>query len=179
MKRITHMSLAALLFCALTYSIQSFETDEEMGTQTQLDMRSPKHIPGKAPSLRLYNAIIRYAETYDVPIHYAFAIAKHETGYRGPFHWKYNPHQTSPVGAVGPMQVMPATGDLVWKHKVSRDRLMNDIPFNVETSMKLLRILHDKYGDWKIVFGAYHTGRPCVDWYAIAVHDYEYQFDRP
>ena len=32
--------------------------------------------------------------------------------------------------------------------------------------------LYDKYGNWKIVFGCYNTGRPCVNGYAEKVYNF-------
>jgi hypothetical protein len=126
------------------------------------------------PCLRMYDAIIKYSNQYAIPKRYAFGIASIETGYRGPFHWKYKHTQTSCVGAIGPMQIMPSTGRLMWKGiDISNTRLMNDIDFNVHTSMKLLRRLYDKYKDWKIVFGCYNTGRPMINNYAINVYNHK------
>jgi hypothetical protein len=71
------------------------------------------------------------------------------------------------------MQIMPSTADLVWKSQISKSVLMNNIEFNVHTSMKLLRKLHDRYEDWKIVFGCYNTGRPMVNQYAIDVYNHK------
>jgi len=53
------------------------------------------------------------------------------------------------------------------------NKLKGDIAYNVMTSMKLLRTLYDKYGDWKTVFGAYNTGRPMVNQYALDVYNYK------
>ena len=129
------------------------------------------------PCLRMYEAIEKFAKMYGIPKRYAYGIASSETGYRGPFHWKYKQSQTSCVGALGPMQIMPGTADMMWPNKdISRTRLKNDIEFNVHTSMKLLRQLHDKYNDWKIVFGCYNTGRPLINDYAIAVYNHQPQF---
>ena len=62
---------------------------------------------------------------------------------------------------------------MMWKDKeFTKEELKNDIEFNVETSMKLLRHLHDKYGDWKIVFGCYNTGKSIVNQYAIDVYNF-------
>ena len=124
--------------------------------------------------LQMYDAIVKYSDRYAIPIRYAFGIAYMETRYEGPFQWKYRHTQTSCAGAIGPMQIMPSTARLMWKHKdFSTQQLMNDIEFNVETSMKLLRNLHDKYGDWKTVFGCYNTGRPLVNGYAINVYNHK------
>ena len=127
------------------------------------------------PCIQLYYYIDKYAEEYNIPKSYAYGVAFVETGYRGPFHWKYNHAQTSSVGAVGPMQIMPTTAKMMWpKWDINSDQLKNDIEFNAKTSMKLLRYLYDRYKNWKVVFGCYNTGRPCVNEYAERVHSYQY-----
>lgn len=124
--------------------------------------------------LKMYESIIKYAELYDIPKKFAFGIAYAETRYNGPFDVKYKHTQKSFAGAIGPMQIMPATAKMVWKgKKISKKELMNNIDLNVHTSMKLLRILHDKYKDWKIVFGCYNTGRPLVNKYAMRVYNHK------
>jgi soluble lytic murein transglycosylase-like protein len=121
----------------------------------------------------MYYNIEKYSEKYRIPKNYAYGIAFKETRYVGPFQWSYVHSQESFAGAVGPMQVMPATAKLMWKKVVPRKELRDDISLNVETSMMLLRVLYDKYKDWKIVFGAYNTGRPMVNQYAIDVYNYK------
>jgi soluble lytic murein transglycosylase-like protein len=123
--------------------------------------------------LKMFNAIEKYSTTYDIPIKYALGVAYAETRYQGPFHWKYNPEQKSCVGALGPMQIMPGTANHIWGRNIPKGRLISDIDLNVETSMKLLRKLHDKYKDWKLVFGCYNTGRPCINDYAIRVYNFK------
>jgi hypothetical protein len=131
------------------------------------------------PCLQMYYAIKKYSEEYDIPINYAFGISYAETRYQGPFHWTYNPKQTSCVGAIGPMQIMLPTGQWMWRDKkVTRAMLMNDIEFNVRTSMKLLRKLFNMHKNWKLVFGAYNTGRPCVNGYAEMVYNYNMDFKK-
>jgi soluble lytic murein transglycosylase-like protein len=74
---------------------------------------------------------------------------------------------------------MLPTGKGMWKGQtVTREMLMNDIDFNVRTSMKLLRKLFNKHKNWKLVFGAYNTGRPCVNGYANMVYNYDMNFKR-
>jgi soluble lytic murein transglycosylase-like protein len=128
------------------------------------------------PCLQLYYYIERYADTFNIPKKYAYGIANTETSYKGPFHFAYNPCQTSCAGAVGPMQVMPSTARYLNKDHCTVDQLKNDIDYNVYTSMKLLRKLYDKYGDWKTVFGCYNTGRPCVNGYAEKVYNYDFNW---
>ena len=125
------------------------------------------------PCIEMHNCIEKYSEIYGIPKRYAYGVAWKETRYSGAFHWEYNPGQISCVGAVGPMQVMYSTAKMMWKDKeFTKEELKNDIEFNVETSMKLLRHLHDKYGDWKIVFGCYNTGKSIVNQYAIDVYNF-------
>ena len=125
------------------------------------------------PCIEMHNCIERYSEKYEIPKKYAYGVAFKETRYQGAFHWGYNPGQVSCVGAVGPMQVMYTTAQMMWRERrFTKDDLKNNIDFNVETSMKLLRHLHDIYGDWKIVFGCYNTGRPLVNQYAIDVYNF-------
>lgn len=129
------------------------------------------------PCLQMYYALEKYSEEYNIPKRYAYGIAYSETHYEGPFHWKYKATQTSSVGAIGPMQIMLPTGKGLWPDTtVTRDMLMNDIDFNVESSMKLLHKLYNKYKDWKLVFGCYNTGRPMVNGYAEKVYHFEYKF---
>jgi hypothetical protein len=124
--------------------------------------------------IRMYFSIEKFAEKYKIPKRFAYGIAFAETRYEGPFDWDYRHIQTSLVGAIGPMQIMPSTAKLVWPNrKITNRQLMTDIQFNVETSMKLLRILYDKYGDWKIVFGCYNTGKPLINGYAEKVYSHK------
>jgi hypothetical protein len=50
--------------------------------------------------------------------------------------------------------------------------LKNNIELNVETSMKILKHLYLVYKDWKIAFGAYNTGKPMINQYALDVYNY-------
>ena len=142
------------------------ETKSEVRIPADIDQASP-------PCLQMYRYIKAYADTFDIPLRYAFGIASAETGYQGPFHWKYNPSQGSSAGALGPMQIMLETARRNNHDNVSRDQLRNDIKYNVKTSMKVLSKLHNKYNDWKTVFGCYNTGRPCVNGYAHKVYNYQ------
>jgi hypothetical protein len=151
------------------------EKKEEEVKQTAPSVSFPFELVDEntPPCLQMHYYIQKYAKEYNVPLPYAYGIANCETAYKGPFHWKYNPAQTSCVGAVGPMQVMPSTAEWVWKKDVSTKQLREDVRFNVETSMKYLQYLHGIYKDWKTVFGCYNTGRPCVNNYAIKVYNYK------
>jgi soluble lytic murein transglycosylase-like protein len=71
------------------------------------------------------------------------------------------------------MQVMVGTAKLVNHETVSASKLRNNIEYNVMTSMKLLRKLHNLYGDWKTTFGAYNCGYPCINGYAVQVYNHQ------
>jgi hypothetical protein len=168
------ISMAVIFLCTaimVSEGKETIETKKETTVSlpplTMVDKNSP-------PSIQMAYYIQKYANEYDVPINYAFGVAYVETRYEGPYQWSYNPHQVSCAGAVGPMQIMPATGRGNWKDRtVTREMLLNDIEFNVHTSMKVLHKLYDKYGNWKTVFGCYNTGRPCVNDYAIKVYNFK------
>jgi soluble lytic murein transglycosylase-like protein len=162
--------------CIFAFTIIFFgsATTEKPEIEKTVTISSNEINESSLSCLKMYYAIMKWSSEYQIPKSYAFGIARKETGYQGPFHWKYKHTQTSCVGAIGPMQIMPSTADLVWKDlEVSRSQLMNDVDFNVHTSMKLLRVLYDKYGDWKIVFGCYNTGRPMINQYAIDVFNHK------
>jgi soluble lytic murein transglycosylase-like protein len=150
----------------LTFSREKKNTGISI-PQGEINSQSP-------PCIQMYYYIEKYAEEYDIPKKYAYGIARQETGYHNAFQWNYDHAQTSSAGAVGPMQVMFTTAQMMWpEEEFDRDKLKNDIEFNVKTSMKLLRHLHDKYRDWKVVFGAYNTGKPLVNGYAMNVFNHK------
>ena len=122
--------------------------------------------PNSPYCLQMYTSIEKYSKVYRVPKYIAYNVAYLETRYQGPFHWNYRPHQTSFAGAVGPMQIMPSTANMIKQKKISVKNLKNNIELNIEISTKLLNKLYRKYGNWKIVCGCYNTGRPIVNDYA-------------
>lgn len=128
------------------------------------------------PCLQMYYYIEHYAEEYGIPKRYAYGIAYKETHYRGPFDWKYNHALTSSAGAVGPMQIMPQYAHPHVEGDFTREELKTDIAMNVRASMSMLHNLKNRFGDWKVVFGYYNTGRPIVNQYAIDVYNHKPQW---
>ena len=118
-------------------------------------------------SVKMYYLIEKYSDQFNIPKYIAYNVAFLETGYKGPFHWKYNPHQVSSAGALGPMQIMPKTGKWLTEGKSTSSKLKNDIELNVMLRMKMLNWLYKKYGDWGICCGYYNTGYPKLNDYAI------------
>lgn len=159
------------IFGIISIPIRQQLTQENIKKERSFD--TSRYVKTIAPAcIEMFMSIEKNAKQYGIPMRYALGIAYAETRYNGPFHWEYNPEQQSGAGALGPMQIMPSTANLMWKEKVSKDKLLTDIDFNVETSMKLLSVLHLKYKDWKVVFGAYNTGHPIVNEYAERVYNF-------
>jgi soluble lytic murein transglycosylase-like protein len=143
----------------------------EQFSQIEFSSISDNDIPA---CVQMYNSIEKHSKKYGIPLRYALGVAYVETGYAGPLQWNYKPNLVSPAGALGPMQIMPGTANLMWDNKkIPHDKILNDIDFNVETSMKLLSKLHKKYGDWKTVFGCYNTGKPCINSYSEKVFNFK------
>ncbi len=147
-----------MLFIAIVV-MQAFTTTEER----QL-----------TPAERMHDAIMCYADSFDVPLYVAFNIATLETGYRGPADSTYNPSQVSNKGAMGPMQIMYKYADYFAGHKVTKTMLRDSIEFNVRLSMKILARHYKKYRNWKTVAGVYNTGKPIHNKYAIKAADSTY-----
>jgi soluble lytic murein transglycosylase-like protein len=120
----------------------------------------------KAPSLKLFYYLEKYSEEYDVPFQIAYGIAYKETGYRGPFHWSYNPKLTSSANAYGAMQIQVPTANYFADKKVTSKDLLENLELNVILSMRAISYLKDKYGSWELALGAYNTGKPCSNQYA-------------
>jgi soluble lytic murein transglycosylase-like protein len=155
-------------------AVAAVSVSEPKQPQSSEEVRIPERIDrGSPPCLQMYKYIKAYADTFDIPLRYAFGVAHTETGYRGPFHWRYNPAQTSSANALGPMQILLSTARYINKDNVSRETLKTDIEYNVRTGIKYLRRLHNMYGRWDIVFGYYNTGYPQVNGYAHKVMNYK------
>lgn len=114
-------------------------------------------------------AIRKYACDYDVPEGILRGVAFYETGYQGPEHVGYNPHRVSSCGAVGPMQIMPRYASKHAGKKVTAKQLKYDIELNVKVSASMLSSQFRRYGSWKRALGAYSTGKPIVNRYALKV----------
>ena len=139
----------------------------------QVTYKNPDCEP-KTNAEKMYESIITYADSFEVPLHIAFNVARMETGYRGPNHEGYNHKQTSKAGAVGPMQIMPRYASYFAGFPVTRNELKDSIDLNVFISMKILSEHYKKYGNWKKVLGAYNTGRPIINDYAQKGVDKDY-----
>lgn len=140
----------------------------EEGTLVDKMNRYGMSVSDSTPSMQMYNSTCKYAEMYDVPKEYAFGLSYEETRYKGPADTTYFAGHVSPCGALGPNQVMYSTAKLYVNdtEKLSKKLLKYDIDFNVRISMRILADLKKTYKTWPKALGAYHTGKPIVDWYS-------------
>lgn len=104
------------------------------------------------PNAEIYDPIILVAsQTHRVPAALVKAVIAAESA--------FDPAAVSPKGAMGLMQLMPAT---------AKD-LGVDEPFedaqNVHGGTRYLRYLFDRYGDWLRTLAAYNAGPQAVDRY--------------
>ena len=165
-----------VLLCIVSAVLASTATST-LVPDLYLENVSDDNAINSSPSIQMYFYIKKYAKKFSIPESYAFSLAYQETRYGGPLDLNYNHKQQSCAGALGPMQIMPSTAVLIYGKYVPKTKLMSDINLNVMISMKLLRVLHDKYNDWGLVFGAYNTGKPCVNDYARNILSRQYIWD--
>jgi soluble lytic murein transglycosylase-like protein len=165
LKSILLFTLFSVSFIVVLTSWNTLEKNTE-SIEDVIERGRMGGVPTSPTSLKMYELIEKYSEEYKVPKHIAYNVAFLETRYQGPFHWNYIPSKTSPVGAVGPMQIMPSTAKFINKTSIPTNTLRTNIELNIRTSMMLLRHLHDRYGDWGVVCGCYNTGRPIINGYA-------------
>ena len=71
----------------------------------------------------------------------------------------FDPRAVSPKGAMGLMQLMPATAELLGVEQPFQARE------NVYGGTRYLRSLHDRYGSWTRTLAAYNAGPSAVDQY--------------
>jgi len=83
------------------------------------------------------------AAAYDVPIDLALALAKQESG--------YNQNRVSSAGAIGVMQLMPATAAELGVDPHDEDQ-------NIDGGMRYLRQMFDRFGNWNQAVAAYNAG---------------------
>jgi soluble lytic murein transglycosylase-like protein len=158
------------LFTFLSLSFLTLTSYFNVNSNTQTNKYILDKVGGDTSSpvsLKMYNIIEELCNEYEIPRHIVYNITYMETKYKGPFHWNYNPYLTSSGGAEGPMQIMPSTANGIHKEVIDRKRLRTDLRLNIETGLKLLKKLHNKYGEWSQVCGCYNTGQPIINKYAI------------
>ena len=110
--------------------------------------------------------IAEEAQRHGVPVAFAKAVAWQESG------WQQG--VTSHVGAMGVMQLMPATADWVGEAMLHSAPNPRDLRWNVTAGVRLLRHYLDRYhGDRALTLAAYYQGQRAVDQHGI------YRVSRP
>lgn len=104
--------------------------------------------------------IAQEARRYGVPVAFAKAVAWQESGWQ--------PGARSYAGAIGVMQLLPATADWVGSVMLGRELDIHDTRHNVRGGVRLLRHYLDRYGGDKArALAAYYQGQTAVDRYGI------------
>ena len=112
-------------------------------------------------------AIIRAsAKAHGVPVAFALAVAWQESGWRA--------NVVSHAGAVGVMQLTPATAEWVATTMLGHGIKLRDARSNVEAGVVLLRHYLDRYhGDRRLTLAAYYQGQTATDRHGV------YRMTRP
>jgi len=99
------------------------------------------------------------AQRQGVPVAFALAVAWQESGWQ--------PGVVSSAGAIGVMQLLPATGDWVATAMLGHGVNLWDPGSNVEAGVALLKHYLDRYGDRSLALAAYYQGQTAVDHHGI------------
>ncbi|HTO53511.1 MAG TPA: lytic transglycosylase domain-containing protein [Myxococcota bacterium] len=173
MLKTTKLQIVALsLGCALSCSLQHKApepAEPSAVAQVQGPTRSPAdeietllstYMTGLAPFelRRTAEAVVRESARNHIDVRLVMAVMHTESGY-------YN-FARSPVGALGLMQIMPATGEML-AAEAGLDWSGPDALFapelNVRLGTRYLAILHARYGTWQKALAAYNWGPAAID----------------
>lgn len=119
-----------------------------------------RHMTGLAPFevRRTAAALVREAKRNGIEPALVLAVIHTESGY-------YNFARSS-VGALGLMQIMPATGEMLAREAGLRwtgPELLFDPEVNLRLGTRYLAILRARYGDWTRALAAYNWGPGEID----------------
>lgn len=124
-------------------------------TRSALDERMHahgwRHWKHSRPQVR--RIVARSARQHHVPVNLALAIAWQESGWHQPM--------VSSAGALGVMQVLPATGDWMALY-AGRSLHLRGTHDNVLAGVLLLRVLRDHTHNTRQAIGAYYQGLAAV-----------------
>lgn len=163
-KKIFYVIISTFTILSGWFLINSYFESKKDPPKSMLQMVMDE--PNSPPCLKTYYLIEKYSKRYKIPKHIAYSVAYKETNYKGPFDWDYNPFVSSSSGAHGAMQIMLSTANFVNDTVTKKSFLKRNLEYNISTSMKLLRNLHNQYKDWGKACGCYNTGRPIINEYA-------------
>jgi soluble lytic murein transglycosylase len=119
-----------------------------------------RHLTGLAPFevRRVAEALISEANRNRVEPALVLAVMHTESGY-------YNFARSS-VGALGLMQIMPATGEMLAREAGipwTGPEMLFEPALNLRLGTRYLATLHARYGDWKGALAAYNWGPGAID----------------
>ncbi len=104
--------------------------------------------------------ITEEAHRYGVPVAFALAVAWQESG------WQQ--HAVSSAGAVGVMQLMPATAEWVGAAMLAHTVQIDDTRHNVRAGVRLLAHYLARYaGNHDLVLAAYYQGQTAADRHGV------------
>lgn len=104
--------------------------------------------------------IVAEAQRFGVPASFALAVAWQESGWQQAV--------SSSAGAIGVMQLLPATGEWVGGAMLHQRIDLHDLRHNVRAGVRLLAHYLDRYdGDRAKVLAAYYQGQTAVDRHGI------------
>ena len=104
--------------------------------------------------------IVRAADRHSVPRRLALAVAWQESG------WQQG--VVSHAGAVGVMQLMPATAEWVGQTMLARPVRITDAHSNISAGVRLLRHYIIRYdGNRDLILAAYYQGQHAADLYGV------------
>ena len=145
-KRIRNVLFAAvafLLILTIGLLISKLKGDQEPEQTTQ-----------PAWPLQYEETVTKYSDRFHVPMYVIYATIRAESG--------FNPQAKSSVGAVGLMQVMPATyewlcgrGHLNEEYQPEK---LTEPDTNIRVGTYYLSWLYSVFGDWELVSAAYNAG---------------------
>ena len=161
------LSVMVLMYLNLNRRIDDFEDKLDLAAGTT--------------SLQMYESIEHWSDSFGIPKYIAYNVAYLETRYQGPFDFDYNHKQTSSAGAVGPMQIITRWAQPYVRKRVTAKELRNNIDLNVMISMKMLRKWYSIHHDWTLACGAYNSGQPIRNAYAVYAttnKDYKEKWER-
>ena len=126
----------------------------------QIEVLLSRHMTGLAgfEVRRTAEAIVAEAARNRVDPRLVLAVMNTESGY-------YN-FARSPVGALGLMQIMPATGEMLAREAGVDWSGPDDLfapELNVRLGVRYLALLHARYGSWQRALAAYNWGPAAID----------------
>jgi soluble lytic murein transglycosylase-like protein len=141
-------------------AVAAAPTDSRASAADEIEALLSRYMTGLAPFelRRTAEAVLSESARNRIDPHLVLAVMHTESGY-------YN-FARSPVGALGLMQIMPATGEMLAREAglawSGPDALFAP-ELNVRLGTRYLALLHARYGTWKSALAAYNWGPAAID----------------